>query len=1544
VTLQHRALVDRYGHTNVFISCDFNGRALDLGGTRFTHDTHGTPSRRDELLASLCAELEISPLHGRSASHPAHVTSRSIDASLQLHDEQGREVDYILGSIHLAAERFKVLPVVPFSKSGGITHRCIGVTIFLEPKSDATAVEASAKPARRDGPRRPPDYDSPLYDASNRFILENIRSEGFKETLACGSADDALKALEGILTGAQRTWLPVTDEQAAREALHADPMHHVPTDGRPLKAQRVYGGRRLPPATASIFTASRAKRNRADKLRKRALAAARLGQVDRRKALTIESASLRAEARELNRHARCDARRWQRQWEAGVVRVWEHRRTHSAADLWKQLNKAAPVDPNVADVGSRPPPFTDAQRQAFWRGFESLYVPPADRPPLSGPSDAYWDQFIPRADGSRLGDVLSVDEVYHAIYPPHKDDAPDATRCPSGLASCAICATEATTFDGWDGDVDNTDDAPVQGPSVHTSTAAGQDGLFAEVLRFSRNADPGSRRAERREVCAVLAQLYARWHADGVVPAAACKFRSTPLFKDGDVFNYLDYRFLTVGDLLQKVWCVAMVRRLTHWAVGGGILSDTQAAFIPQHGCEQHVYSLTESIRWNWAKGRDVSALFIDLRKAYDMVRPEALYPLLRKMGVSDLLIRLLESRSRQRVSRLRVDGVEGPEVNMTDGTGQGDPLSCILFNLFMEPLLRSMDKLPGTTGIRVGDGPTGGATPPQPGVSFRVLAFADDLTCPVTSPEELQVLLDHLLRWCDAWGMEVGVKKTQAVHFPRPARRGDAVRQPPQLPQLSVTWRGVNSPIVWAESYRYLGHWLFGDLRVWGRRVGTGKSKLVGGMGFMDEVTRRATLAYRRTVEAHTLIRKAPPALCLQIFRTAVTGCFNFLMALMEPSAKTLGPLDKLSLKVARDALRLKANGPSVLAWAESRLTPTVAILARERSRFLLSLQLSPLSSIAKRVYFAVASHYVPAAKPLRAAPGAMWTHRMLDLQRGYTDGGAQPAAVSAVQLVPAHTVSRLALGQSLLVPAVLVCGGVTALAVTVQTPPPHFVTHVVPEQYLHLDHDARDCWPPAWVPPHGHTALYADIKRAAGVHARSLALLWWRNNAAQAAAKTEAAAAARPDRPLLAPARTSEDRPRPGPPTLSCADLLMLGSSTPVEHAASAGVRKTITPLSVRGPGCSGAIRSLSSRQAPQVNAQRVAALSQGRQALFNYPLAPAPRMPPPRLAPSAAPRRAPSGRHGYFSPLSTDDTDDDIDASSDLEASIATDSPCVTPPAARARSGGGAPSRQPSRACRTSSDAPLVQARVVSPPDNTTGTDSSPSTSSSPAPSPPIARPKGRGKRAEQPSAPRPAVSAAFTAWRRAANDLSASCTLCSASTEDPYHIICECTHPDVVAVRASITSITGAPSLPRKLVQFCKGVLEASSVPGTSAEQQLVMYDAAQSEVARLSEALGMTPDGDPLPGVPALDWSTPELRFVLWRTLNVATFSAAVAAPTHHLVRQLGCIFDYTTAKPHKLRPVANAWCSFAGSSVDRLFGAWNAAFMALRAAGPAGIG
>jgi hypothetical protein len=151
--------------------------------------------------------------------------------------------------------------------------------------------------------------------------------------------------------------------------------------------------------------------------------------------------------------------------------------------------------------------------------------------------------------------------------------------------------------------------------------------------------------------------------------------------------------------------------------------------------------------------------------------------------------------------------------------------------------------------------------------------------------------------------------------------------------------------------------------------------------------------------------------------------------------------------------------------------------------------------------------------------------------------------------------------------------------------------------------------------------------------------------------------------------------------------------------------------------------------------------------------------------------------------------------------------------------------------------------------------------------------------------------------------------------------------------VVAVRDGITS---RPSLPRKIVRICEALLEASSVPRSSALQRQAMRNAARETLHQLSHALGVTPEGVPVAGAPALDWSSPELRFVLFRFLAVSTFSAAAAAPGHQLVRLLGSVFDRVTAKPHKLRPVANVWAGFAGSAVAGLFRAWNTAFAARR--------
>ena len=90
-----------------------------------------------------------------------------------------------------------------------------------------------------------------------------------------------------------------------------------------------------------------------------------------------------------------------------------------------------------------------------------------------------------------------------------------------------------------------------------------------------------------------------------------------------------------------------MTRRLTHWAVGSGILSEMQAAFIPQHGCgSMSTCSPSPSAGTGSRAATPQRSSSTCARRTYDLVHADSLYPLLHKMGVSEDLVRLLESRS----------------------------------------------------------------------------------------------------------------------------------------------------------------------------------------------------------------------------------------------------------------------------------------------------------------------------------------------------------------------------------------------------------------------------------------------------------------------------------------------------------------------------------------------------------------------------------------------------------------------------------------------------------------------------------------------------------------------------------------------------------------------------------------------------------------------------------------------------------------------------------------------------------------------------------
>jgi hypothetical protein len=87
-------------------------------------------------------------------------------------------------------------------------------------------------------------------------------------------------------------------------------------------------------------------------------------------------------------------------------------------------------------------------------------------------------------------------------------------------------------------------------------------------------------------------------------------------------------------------------------------------------------------------------------------------------------------------------------------GVRQGDPLSPLLFGLFIDRLEAFLQTTVSGCGVQVA------------GRLLQVLLFADDLVLMAETPQELQLLLDALCLFCRANGLTVNTRKTEVVVF----------------------------------------------------------------------------------------------------------------------------------------------------------------------------------------------------------------------------------------------------------------------------------------------------------------------------------------------------------------------------------------------------------------------------------------------------------------------------------------------------------------------------------------------------------------------------------------------------------------------------------------------------------------------------------------------------------------------------------------------------------------------------------------------------------
>src|SRR5690606_30489315 len=204
------------------------------------------------------------------------------------------------------------------------------------------------------------------------------------------------------------------------------------------------------------------------------------------------------------------------------------------------------------------------------------------------------------------------------------------------------------------------------------------------------------------------------------------------LYKNGNPLKALNYRPITLQETIYKLFCNIVNKRLLTILIENNIISEEQAGFTPEKSLEHNLLKTILTIENSIRFSKPIFILTIDIKKAFDSI-PIKNYPNLLKLLKFDyktinLIMKILNNNK-----IFFIDHLPNQYIPQTKGTPQGSPISPIIFNLFLEPLIRKIK----ASGL--------GFKWSHSSLSCSVLAYADDLIIFSDSHHKIQKIYNFI-------------------------------------------------------------------------------------------------------------------------------------------------------------------------------------------------------------------------------------------------------------------------------------------------------------------------------------------------------------------------------------------------------------------------------------------------------------------------------------------------------------------------------------------------------------------------------------------------------------------------------------------------------------------------------------------------------------------------------------------------------------------------------------------------------------------------------
>ncbi|XP_043065425.1 uncharacterized protein LOC122320881 [Drosophila ficusphila] len=211
---------------------------------------------------------------------------------------------------------------------------------------------------------------------------------------------------------------------------------------------------------------------------------------------------------------------------------------------------------------------------------------------------------------------------------------------------------------------------------LKNNKSAGADGLPAELFKAAGDMLVGS-----------MHQLISKiWRTESM-PEDWNLSMICPVLKKGDGTLRTNNRGISLLPVAYKVLSSVLCENMKPHAEA--LIGPYQCGFRPGKSTIDQIFTLRQILEKSYENQIDTHHLFVEYKAAFDSPRRDRLYAAMSELGIPAKLIRLCRMTLSNTISSVKVGNDQSETFSTKCGLRQGDSLSCMLFNILMESIVR---------------------------------------------------------------------------------------------------------------------------------------------------------------------------------------------------------------------------------------------------------------------------------------------------------------------------------------------------------------------------------------------------------------------------------------------------------------------------------------------------------------------------------------------------------------------------------------------------------------------------------------------------------------------------------------------------------------------------------------------------------------------------------------------------------------------------------------------------------------------------------------